>query len=129
MEQARGTVAVVDDDSRIRESVESLLDSAGYHTVVFRSAEEFLESATTADAICLITDVRMPGMNGLELHRRIKSDRPKLCVIFISAHYDEEVRQRALEQGATSFLYKPFDAGDLLQAIQSALSASRDYER
>jgi FixJ family two-component response regulator len=119
---ATGHVVVgVDDDFRVRESIESLVESAGYTPRVFASAEEFLKSGTLARATCLITDVRMPGMDGIELQRRIRLERPRLPVIFISAHYDEETRQRALDDGAVGFLCKPFDALDLLEAIQSAL--------
>ena len=81
-------VAAVDDDFRIRESIASLLESAGYAPVVFSSAEEFLGSGTLSAATCVITDVRMPGMDGIELQRRIRLERPTLPVILISAHYN-----------------------------------------
>jgi FixJ family two-component response regulator len=119
---AKQIVAAVDDDFRVRESIESLVDSAGYTPLVFASAEEFLQSGALAVTVCLITDVRMPGIGGIELQRRVKLQRPELPVIFISAHYDEETRRRALDQGAACFLYKPFDAADLLGAIQPALN-------
>jgi FixJ family two-component response regulator len=119
---AKHIVAAVDDDFRVRESIESLVESAGYAPVVFSSAEEFLRSGTLAAAACVITDVRMPGMDGIELQRRIRLDRPKLPVIFISAHYSPETRQRALDEGAVDFLYKPFDAVGLLEVIQAALT-------
>jgi FixJ family two-component response regulator len=115
-------VVGVDDDFRVRESIESLVESAGYAPRVFSSAEEFLRSGTLVSATCLITDVRMPGMDGIELQRRIRLERPKLPVIFITAHYDEETRKRALDDGAVRFLYKPFDVVDLLDAIQAALT-------
>jgi len=115
-------VAAVDDDFRVRESLKSLLESAGYAPVVFSSDEEFLESGTLGAAICVITDVRMPGMDGIELQRRIRSERPTLPVILISAHYNAEFRQAAIDEGAIAFLYKPFDAADLLDVIQSAFT-------
>jgi FixJ family two-component response regulator len=115
-------VAAVDDDFRIRESLASLLESAGYAAAVFSSAEEFLGSATLAAAICVITDVRMPGMDGIELQRRIRLERPTLPVILISAHYNAEIRQTAIDRGAVDFLYKPFDATDLLKIVQSAVT-------
>jgi FixJ family two-component response regulator len=115
-------VVGVDDDFRIRESIESLVESAGYTPLVFSSGEEFLKSGALRGAICVITDVRMPGMDGIELQRRIKGECPKLPVIFISAHYDDETRRRALNEGAVEFLYKPFDATDLLNAIEAALT-------
>lgn len=118
---ARHIVAAVDDDFRVRESIESLVESAGHTPRVFASAEEFLRSDAPASAVCLITDVRMAGIDGLELQRRVRLQRPGLPVIFITAHYDEEIRDRALSQGAAGFLYKPFDAADLLDAIELAL--------
>jgi FixJ family two-component response regulator len=116
----RQVVVGVDDDFRVRESIESLVESAGYAPRVFASAEDFLQSGTLAGATCLITDVRMPGMDGIELQRRVRLERPELPVIFITAHYDEETRNRALNQGAVGFLCKPFDGVDLLEAIQAA---------
>jgi FixJ family two-component response regulator len=114
-------VAAVDDDYRVRESIESLLASAGFIPWIFASAEEFLQSGTLSSAACLITDVRMPGLDGLELQRRVSLDRPGLPVIFVSAHYDDETRRRAMSQGAAAFLYKPYDAVDLLGAVERAL--------
>jgi FixJ family two-component response regulator len=119
---ARNIVAAVDDDFRVRESIESLVASAGHTPLVFASAEDFLKSAAPESAVCLITDVRMPGMDGLELQRRVRLQHPQLPVIFISAHYDDDIRARALQEGAVSFLYKPFDAADLLGAIDRALN-------
>jgi FixJ family two-component response regulator len=115
-------VAAVDDDFRVRESIKSLLESAGYAPFVFSSAEEFLQSGTLETATCVITDVRMPGMDGIELQRRIRLERPTLPVILISAHNNPEVRQRAIDEGAVDVLYKPFDAADLLKIIQSAVT-------
>jgi FixJ family two-component response regulator len=119
-------VAAVDDDFRIRESIESLLESAGYAPMVFSSAEELLGSGTLAVATCVITDVRMHGMDGIELQRRIRMERPSLPVILISAHHNPEIRQRAIDEGAIEFLYKPFDPTDLLKTIQSALTKDRE---
>jgi len=113
-------VVGVDDDFRVRESIESLVESAGYEALVFSSAEDFLRSGTLARATCVVTDVRMPGMDGLELQRHVRRERPDLPVIFVSAHY--ETRQRALDEGAVGFLNKPFDAGDLLGVIQTAVN-------
>jgi FixJ family two-component response regulator len=117
-------VAAVDDDFRVRESIESLLESAGYAPVVFSSAEEFLGSGTLATASCVITDVRMPGMDGVELQRRIKVLRPTLPVILLSAHHNTDIRRQAIDEGAAAFLYKPFDATDLLKIIQSAVNSA-----
>lgn len=115
-------VVGVDDDFRVGESIESLVESAGYVPLVFLSAEAFLRSGFLADAGCLVTDVRMPGIDGIELQRRVRLERPELPVIFISAHHDDKTRQRAMSGGAFAFLHKPFDAGELLGAIQTALS-------
>ena len=117
-------VAAVDDDFRIRQSIASLLESAGYVPVVFSSAEEFLDSGTLATATCVITDVRMPGINGIELQRRIRQERPTLPVILISAHYDADIRQTAIDEGAVDFLYKPFDATDLLKIVSAAVTSA-----
>jgi FixJ family two-component response regulator len=115
----------VDDDIRIRESIQSLAESVGFASLVFPSAEEFLRSGRLAEASCLITDVRMPGMDGIELQRRIRSDRPELPVIFITGHYDDHVKRKAVEGGAFAFLSKPFDPGDLLATVDSAVSKCR----
>jgi FixJ family two-component response regulator len=114
-------VAAVDDDFRVRESMQSLLESAGYEPLIFSSAEAFLQSGVLAAAACVITDVRMPGMDGIELQRRIRLERPTLPVILISASRNAEVRQTAIDEGAIDVLYKPFDATDLLRIIQSQL--------
>ncbi|MGA3237388.1 MAG: response regulator [Bryobacteraceae bacterium] len=116
----------MDDDYRVRESIESLVASAGHTVLVFASAEEFLQSGAPESAICLITDVKMPGIDGLELQRRVRLQYPRLPVILITAHYDADIRQRALSQGAAGFLHKPFDAADLLGAIELALKAPKE---
>ena len=119
-------VAAVDDDFRVRESIKSLLESAGYAPRIFSSAEEFLQSGTLATATCVISDVRMPGMDGIELQRRIRLERPTLPVILISAHQNAEVRQTAIDAGAVDVLYKPFDATELLKIIESVVTKSRE---
>jgi FixJ family two-component response regulator len=119
-------VVGVDDDFRLRESLKSLVESAGYAAATYSSAEEFLRSGALAGAACLVTDVRMPGMNGIELQRRIRLERPELPVIFISAHQDDEARKRALDEGAIRFLYKPFDVAELLKTIEAALKDARE---
>jgi len=115
-------VVGVDDDIRMRESIESLVESAGFASLLFPSAEEFLKSGKLAEVSCLITDVRMSGMDGIELQRRVRFDRPQLPVIFISGHHDDEIRRQALKGGAFAFMYKPFDPGDLLGAVNRAVS-------
>ena len=117
-------VATVDDDRRVRESVQSVLESAGYEAVSFESAETFLLSGALSSASCVIADVRLPGMDGTELQRRIRLERRELPVILISANVDDEVRQRALRDGAAAFLSKPFVGGDLLEHVARAMNDS-----
>ena len=112
----------VDDDLHIRESLESLVESAGFASFVFPSAEEFLRSGKLSQVSCLITDIRMPGMDGIELQLRIRLDRPELPLIFISGHFDDDIRQKALAGGAFALIDKPFDADELLGAIHQATS-------
>ncbi len=112
----------VDDDLHIRESLESLVESAGFASFVFPSAEEFLRSGKLSQASCLITDIRMPGMDGIELQVRVRSDRPELPLIFISGHFDDDIRQKALAGGAFALIDKPFDGDDLLAAVHRATS-------
>jgi two-component system response regulator FixJ len=114
-------VAIVDDDSRVRAAMENLLGSAGFAVTSFSSAEEFLQMAGLATARCLVLDVRMPGMNGLELQRRTKHERPELPVILITGHRDDEIERRALSEGAECLLYKPVDGDQLLEAIRKAI--------
>jgi len=117
-------VSVVDDDSSVRESLQGLLRSVGFAVKVFASAEAFLNSDSLRDTNCLILDVRMPGMNGIELHRHLVASHCAMPVIFITAHgSDEEVRARALRDGAVDYLIKPFSEEALLNAIHAALSS------
>jgi FixJ family two-component response regulator len=115
-------ISVVDDDDSVRESLRGLLRSVRFGVEVFASAEEFLGSDRLSETDCLILDVRMQGMNGLELQRRLLSIRPGMPVIFISAHGDDELRSRALRGGAVEYLLKPFSEEALLNAVQKALS-------
>lgn len=119
-------ISIVDDDAAVREAIESLIKSAGYKAHVFPSAQEFLGSAHVDDTRCLILDVQMAGMNGLELQKHLLNSRHRVPIIFISAHCDSEVQARALEAGAIGFLQKPFSDDALLDAIKSSLTASAD---
>jgi FixJ family two-component response regulator len=110
-------VATVDDDRRVRESVQSILESAGYDAIAFESGEAFLDSGVLSGVACVVADVRLPGIDGLELQRRVRRERPSVPIIFISAHDDDEVRRRALRDGAVAFMAKPFDGGELLEHI------------
>ena len=118
----RPIVVSVDDDRRVLDSLAMLMESAGYTAQSFASAEEFLQSPALAAAACVIADLQMPGVDGLELQRRIRRARPELPVVFISAHGDDVVRDRALRNGAIAFFDKPFDCVALLTAITKALS-------
>ena len=116
-------ISVVDDDDSVRESLRGLIRSVGFAVKVFASAEEFLNSDHLRNTDCLILDVRMPGMNGLELQRQLAANDRKIPVIFITAHGDEEVRSRALNGGAVDYLLKPFSEEALLNAIDAALKS------
>jgi FixJ family two-component response regulator len=117
-------ISVVDDDDSVRESLQSLLRSLGFAVGVFASAEEFLNSDHLCDTDCLILDVVMPGMNGIELRRHLVATHCEMPVIFITAHgSDEEVRSRALMDGAADYLIKPFSEDVLLNAVRKALSS------
>jgi FixJ family two-component response regulator len=120
MSQSNLLVATVDDDRRVRESVQNVLESAGYETLTFESAETFLLSGALSSVTCVIADVRLPGMDGTELQRLIRRERRQLPVIIITAHDDDGVRRQALREGAIAFLVKPFDGGDLLEHIARA---------
>ena len=119
-------ISVVDDDESVGEALNSLLTSVGFRVEVFNSAEDFLNSARLTDSACLIADVRMPGMNGLELQRSLNAARSPVPIVFISAHDDGEARSRALEAGAVDFLKKPFSEDALLDAIKRALETRED---
>jgi FixJ family two-component response regulator len=124
MRQSNLLVATVDDDRRVRESVQSVLESAGYEAVTFESAEAFLQSGALSKVSCVIADVRLPGMDGTELQRRIRGERRQVPVILITAHDDDDIRRQALRDGAVAFLVKPFDGGDLLEHIARATNYS-----
>ena len=116
-------IATVDDDHRVRESIQSVLESAGYEAVSFESAETFFSSGALLRVSCVIADVRLPGINGTELQRRIRRERRQLPVILITAHDDDDVRRQALRDGAVAFLVKPFDGGDLLEHVAQATNS------
>ena len=115
-------ISVVDDDDSVRESLRGLIRSVRFAVAVFASAEEFLSSDDLRNTDCLILDVRMPGMNGLDLQRHLAASDYQIPVVFITAHGDEEARRRALNGGAVDYLLKPFSEEALLNAIDAALS-------
>jgi FixJ family two-component response regulator len=114
-------ISVVDDDDSVRESLQGLIRAFGFAVEAFASAEEFLNSDQLPNTRCLILDVRMPGMNGIELQRRLVASHCGIPVIFITAHGDETARSQALKDGAVDYLLKPFTEDALLNAIHAAL--------
>jgi FixJ family two-component response regulator len=121
-------IAIVDDDDSVRESVRGLLRSVRFGVEAFASAEEFLSSDRASDSDCLILDVRMPGMGGLELQSRLAASHRDIPIVFITAHGDGELRSRALRAGAVDFLLKPFSEEALLSAVHTALGANDHQE-
>lgn len=121
----RETVFVVDDDSSVRDALSLLLSLRGYPTATFASAEDFLAAVQPEWRGCLILDIRMPGMSGLELQRRLVDKGPTLPVIVITAHGDVAAARQAFLADAVDFIEKPFDGEQLLAAIQTALSGLR----
>jgi FixJ family two-component response regulator len=116
-------IAIVDDDDSVRESVRSLIRSVGYNAEAFASAEAFLSSGQRANTDCIVLDVRMPGMSGLDLQRLLTTANSLIPIIFITAHGDDPTRLQALSDGAVDFLFKPFNEEALLNAVDSALKS------
>jgi len=114
-------IAIVDDDVMICEATKDLVEAFGFNARTFTSAGEFLSSDCVLDASCLIADVQMPGINGLQLHQKLVATGRRIPVIFITAFPDERVRKRALGAGAVCYMSKPFDGESLLSCIRSAL--------
>lgn len=119
-------ISVVDDDESIREATKTLLRSAGYSVGTFASAEHFLDSGALGETECLIVDVRMPGMSGLDLQSRLKSSECAVPIIFITAHDDNANRRQAMNAGAVDFFGKPFEAAALVAAVQTALAGNKE---
>jgi FixJ family two-component response regulator len=117
-------ISIIDDDDSVRESLQRLMRSVGFVVNVFASAEEFLDSDCLRNTDCLILDVRLPGMNGLELQRHLATSHSEIPIIFITSYEDDEVRARALNAGAVDYFLKPFDDEDLLNAIDVALQSN-----
>ena len=119
----RGTkfVAIVDDDESIRAALQGFMKEAGLPAQAFASAEEFLGSGDLTQVGCLVADIRMPGMSGLELQARLSADRHRMPIVFITAHGDESMKMQALRAGAVEFLAKPFDEEVLLDCVRAAM--------
>ena len=116
-------VAIVDDDELMRAALGGLLESAGLPAQSYASAEEFLRSGHQHDAACLITDIRMAGMSGLELQAQLNADHCRIPTIFITAHGDAKMRMQAMRAGAVEFLAKPFNDEALLESVRAAMES------
>lgn len=119
-------ISVVDDNESVREALKGLLRSVGYSVAVFESAENFLRSTRLAETECLILDVRMPGMDGIELQRQLASGKYHVPIVFITAHGDETSRIEAITNGAVDYLRKPFSERALLNAVGRAVITKKD---
>jgi FixJ family two-component response regulator len=119
-------IAIVDDDESLQSALKDLIESEGLSTICFGSAEQFLDSDARHKAACLIADVRMPGMSGLELQVKLKAERCRIPIIFVTAHGDAETRILAMRDGAVEFLTKPFDDTVLLEIVHGAVRRSRN---
>ena len=122
-EEKRKLVAIVDDDELIREALDGLMKAAGFSALAFASAEEFLNSGEQQHTACLIADIRMPGMSGLELQSRLNKYHHRIPIIFITGQGDEKMRMQALRAGAVEFLTKPFHDEVLLESVRAALDS------
>jgi FixJ family two-component response regulator len=114
-------VAIVDDDESVQRALQDLIESDGLSALCFGSAEQFLDSEARNKAACLIADIRMPGLSGFELQAKLKAERCRIPVIFLTAHGDAEMRIHAIRQGAVEFLSKPFDDAVLLEIVHTTL--------
>jgi FixJ family two-component response regulator len=114
-------VAIVDDDRSVQSALKDLMESAGLEARCFGSAEEFLEPDQRNQTGCLVADIRMPGMSGLELQAKLKAEGSRIPIIFITAHGDAKMKIQAMKAGALEFLSKPFDDEVLLEKVRGAL--------
>ena len=123
MQSKSSLVAIVDDDDLMRSALQGLLKAVGLPPRAYASAEDFLNSGQQHQTACLITDIRMPGISGLELQARLNAEHCKIPTIFITAHGDAQMRMQALRAGAVEFLTKPFDDKALLETVRAALES------
>ena len=119
-------IAIVDDDESVRDAVTNLFRSMRFPAVAFASAEEFLKSDAVATASCLVLDIQMPGMGGLELQNHLAATGRHIPVVFVTGYPDARVREKAMQAGAVCLLTKPFNEGALLAGLESALSSHGD---
>ena len=125
-DQSSRLIAIVDDDQSVQSALQDLIESEGLSTLCFGSAEQFLDSGAQHTAGCLVADIRMPGMSGIELQAKLKADRCRIPIIFITAHGDAKMRIQAMRDGAVEFLTKPFDNAVLLETVHAAVE---DYAK
>jgi len=125
-EQSSRLIAIVDDDKSVQCALQDLIESEGLSTLCFGSAEQFLDSGAQHTAGCLIADIRMPGMSGIELQAKLKANRCRIPIVFITAHGDARMRIQAMRDGAVEFLTKPFDNAVLLETVHAAVE---DYAK
>ena len=121
----RPLVVIVDDDQSLRNATRDLLKAAGFSTATFEDAESFLGSASRASAACLVADMRMPGMTGLELYQALVASGDRIPTVIITAHPEELTQSRARDAGITCYLSKPFAPDDLLECVGEALAKSQ----
>ena len=114
-------IAVVDDDASVRKSLNRLFRSAGIEAVAFASAKDFLKALPTLGPACLVLDVHMPGMDGIALQAELAKRESKVPIVFITAHDDQKIREKAFDAGAADFLAKPFDYANLIEVVEAAM--------
>ncbi|MFZ1031347.1 MAG: response regulator [Candidatus Acidiferrales bacterium] len=115
------SVTIVDDDQAVRDALSNLLESVGMRVEAFTSAEDFVNSRGLSKRTCLILDIQLPGMSGLELQRQLAAGKNLIPIIFITAHGEDGIREQALHDGAVGFFYKPFSSEALLNTVHSAM--------
>src|SRR6202040_3167630 len=125
-EQSSRFIAIVDDDASVQTALQDLIESEGLSPLCFGSAEQFLSSGAQHKTACLIADIRMPGISGLELQAKLKAEQCPIPIIFITAHGDAKMRIQAMRDGAVEFLTKPFDNAVLLETVHAAV---KDYAK
>ena len=129
MPKAKPLISIIDDDESMREAIKGLMRSLGYRVEVVASAQEFLSSRLVRRTSCVIADMQMPGMTGLELYQRLSASGKPIPTILITAYPDDGVRERAFSAGVVGYLSKPFEEDDLLACVRSALMHARSGGR
>ncbi len=129
MPKAKPLISIIDDDESMREAIKGLMRSLGYRVEAVASAQEFLSSRFVLHTACVIADMQMPGMTGLDLYQRLSTSGKRVPTILITAYPDDGVRERALSAGVVGYLSKPFEEDDLLACVRSALMHARSGGR